>query len=65
VVIVALVGERGREVGEFLEHSLGEAGRKKSVVVVSTSDAPALERLRAAQVATAYAEHFRDRGSPR
>jgi type III secretion protein N (ATPase) len=62
VVVVALVGERGREVGEFLEHSLGPEGRKKSVVVVATSDAPALERLRAAQVATAYAEHFRDRG---
>jgi len=62
VVVVALVGERGREVGEFLEHSLGEEGRRKSVVVVATSDAPALERLRAAQVATAYAEHFRDQG---
>jgi type III secretion protein N (ATPase) len=62
VVVVALVGERGREVGEFLEHSLGAAGRKKSIVVVATSDAPALERLRAAQVATAYAEYFRDRG---
>jgi len=49
-------------VSEFLEHSLGAAGRKKSVVVVATSDAPALERLRAAQVATAYAEHFRDAG---
>jgi type III secretion protein N (ATPase) len=62
VVIVALVGERGREVGEFLERSLGEAGRRRSVVVVATSDAPALERLRAAQVATAIAEHFRDEG---
>jgi type III secretion protein N (ATPase) len=62
VVVVALVGERGREVGEFLEHSLGEAGRAKSVVVVATSDVAALERLRAAQVATAYAEHFRDQG---
>jgi type III secretion protein N (ATPase) len=62
VVVVALVGERGREVGEFLEHSLGPEGRKKSVLVVATSDAPALERLRAAQVATAYAEYFRDRG---
>jgi type III secretion protein N (ATPase) len=62
LVVVALVGERGREVGEFLEHSLGEEGRARSVVVAATSDAPALERLRAAQVATAYAEHFRDQG---
>jgi type III secretion protein N (ATPase) len=62
LVVVALVGERGREVGDFLEHSLGEAGRKRSVVVVATSDAPALERLRAVQVATAIAEHFRDEG---
>jgi type III secretion protein N (ATPase) len=62
VVVVALVGERGREVGDFLTHTLGPEGRKKAVVVVATSDAPALERLRAAQVATAYAEHFRDRG---
>ena len=63
VVVVALVGERGREVGEFLEHALGAEGRKKSVVVVATSDVAALERLRAAQVATAYAELFRDRGA--
>jgi|HubBroStandDraft_6_1064221.scaffolds.fasta_scaffold84355_2 type III secretion protein N (ATPase) len=63
VVVVALVGERGREVGEFLERSLGPEGRKKSVVVVATSDAAALERLRAAQVATAYGEHFRDHGA--
>jgi type III secretion protein N (ATPase) len=62
VVVVALVGERGREVGEFLEHSLGPEGRARSVVVVATSDSAALERLRAAQVATAYAEHFRDAG---
>jgi ATP synthase in type III secretion protein N len=62
VVVVALVGERGREVGEFLEHSLGEEGRRRSVVVCATSDVAALERLRAAQVATAYAEHFRDEG---
>jgi ATP synthase in type III secretion protein N len=62
VVVVALVGERGREVGEFLEHSLGEAGRRRSVVVVATSDAPPVERLRAAQVATAIAEHYRDLG---
>ena len=63
VVVVALVGERGREVGEFLASSLGAEGRRKSVVVVATSDAAALERIRAAQVATAYAEHFRDRGA--
>lgn len=62
VVVVALVGERGREVGEFLEHALGEEGRRRSIVVVATSDVAALERLRAAQVATAYAEHFRDEG---
>jgi type III secretion protein N (ATPase) len=63
VVVVALVGERGREVGEFLERSLGERGRARSVVVVATSDVSALERLRAAQVATAFAEYFRDRGA--
>jgi type III secretion protein N (ATPase) len=63
VVVVALVGERGREVGEFLERCLGAAGLRKSVVVVATSDVPALERLRAAQVATAYAEYFREAGS--
>ena len=61
-VVVALVGERGREVGEFIEASLGSA-RKKSVVVAATSDVAALERLRAAQVATAYAEYFRDEGA--
>lgn len=61
-VVVALVGERGREVGEFLEHALGPEGRKKSVVVIATSDASALERLRAAQVATAIAERLRDDG---
>jgi ATP synthase in type III secretion protein N len=60
LVVVALVGERGREVGDFLREHLGEEGRQRSVVVVSTSDAPALERLRAAQVATAIAESFRD-----
>jgi type III secretion protein N (ATPase) len=62
LVVVALVGERGREVGDFMEHALGEEGRRRSVVVVATSDAPALERLRAVQVATAIAEHFRDEG---
>jgi type III secretion protein N (ATPase) len=63
VVVVALVGERGREVGEFLERSLGPEGRRKSIVVAATSDVAALERLRAAQVATAYAEYFRERGA--
>ena len=63
VVVVALVGERGREVGEFLERSLGTEGRVKSVVVVATSDVAPLERLRAAQVATAYGEYFRDQGA--
>jgi type III secretion protein N (ATPase) len=62
VVVVALVGERGREVGEFLDHSLGAEGRRRAVVVVATSDAPALERLRAVQVATAVAEAFREEG---
>ena len=62
VVVVGLVGERGREVGEFLDGSLGPEARKRSVVIVATSDAPPVERLRAAQVATAIAEHFRDRG---
>lgn len=62
VVVVALVGERGREVVEFLEHALGAHGRSRSVVVVATSDACALERLRAAEVATAVAESFRDQG---
>lgn len=61
VVVCALVGERGREVSEFLEQ-LGEAGRKKAIVVAATSDVPALERLRSAEIATAYAEWFRDRG---
>jgi type III secretion protein N (ATPase) len=63
LVVVALVGERGREVGEFLDRSLGSEGRRKSIVVAATSDVAALERLRAAQVATTYAEHFRDKGA--
>jgi ATP synthase in type III secretion protein N len=62
IVVVALVGERGREVNEFLDDNLGEVGRRKSVVVVATADRPALERARAALVATAIAEHFRDQG---
>jgi type III secretion protein N (ATPase) len=62
VNVIALVGERGREVREFLEDSLGEHGLRRSVVVVSTSDRPAMERVRAAQAATAIAEGFRAQG---
>jgi len=58
VIVVGLVGERGREVGEFLEGSLGEEGRKRSVVVVSTSDQSPLLRMRAALAATSVAEYF-------
>ncbi len=63
VNVIALVGERGREVREFMERNLGEEGMRKSVVVVSTSEQPALMKLRAAFTATAIAEYFRDRGS--
>jgi flagellum-specific ATP synthase len=62
VNVIALVGERGRELREFLEKDLGEEGLKRSVIVVSTSDQPALVRLRAAYTATAIAEYFRDEG---
>src|SRR5262245_12290284 len=59
VVVLGLIGERGREVRSFLEHDLGPRGRERSVVVVSTSDSPPLARLRAAYAATAIAEFFR------
>lgn len=62
VTVLALVGERGREVGEFLERSLGRDGLKRSVVIVATSDEPALIRAHAAHAAHAVAEYFRDRG---
>jgi flagellum-specific ATP synthase len=60
--IIALIGERGREVREFLENDLGKDGMERSIIFVSTSDQPALVRIRAAFAATAAAEFFRDRG---
>ena len=60
VVVVCLIGERGREVRDFIEESLGEEGMKKAVVVCATSDTPSLVRLKSAFVATAIAEWFRD-----
>ncbi len=62
VIVIGLIGERGREVREFIEDNLGEAGKARSVIVVSTSDRPAMERVSAARTATAIAEGFREQG---
>ncbi|MGF6313274.1 type III secretion protein N (ATPase) [Bradyrhizobium sp. i1.8.4] len=62
VTVIALIGERGREVKEFIEHDLGSEARRRSVLIVATSDRSAMERVKAAYVATAIAEWYRDRG---
>ncbi|KAB2661830.1 FliI/YscN family ATPase [Brucella tritici] len=62
VTVVALIGERGREVREFMEHHLGTVSRQRCVVVAATSDRPGIERVKAAHTATTIAEYFRDQG---
>lgn len=62
IIVIGLIGERGREVKEFIENELGEEGYRRSIVVCATSDAPPLVRLKGAHVATAIAEYYRDRG---
>ena len=62
ISVIALIGERGREVRDFIERDLGEEGLKRAVVVVATSDQPALVRIKGAMTATAIAEYFRDKG---
>src|SRR5699024_5492913 len=62
VNVIALIGERGREVREFMEHDLGKEGLKRSIVVVATSDQPPLMRIKGAYTATAISEYFRDQG---
>jgi flagellum-specific ATP synthase len=62
VTVLALIGERGREVGDFVRHSLGEEGLKRAVVIAATADQPALVRTHAVHAAHAIAEYFRDRG---
>ncbi len=63
VNVIALVGERGREVREFIQNDLGEEGMKRSIIVCATSEQPALVRIKAALTATAISEYFRDRGA--
>lgn len=62
IVIVGLIGERGREVKEFVDHTLGNEGRQRAVIVAAPADAPPLNRLRGARLATTLAEYFRDQG---